>query len=83
MVVAMDTPNTLVTAKGLKADVFLAGHTKFFGMEEKRARLTAGEADAFVDPAALSEHVARTEEAFLETLEATRPAAASGSRPCL
>ncbi|MEQ9400637.1 MAG: subclass B3 metallo-beta-lactamase [Longimicrobiales bacterium] len=36
-----------------EADVFLANHGQFFGLEEKAAARRAGDEDAFVDPGAL------------------------------
>jgi metallo-beta-lactamase class B len=44
--------------------VFLANHDNFFGLKEKRERLLAGDANAFVDPAELQDFNTRMEQAF-------------------
>ncbi|WP_353256335.1 subclass B3 metallo-beta-lactamase [Hyphomonas sp.] len=48
----------------IQADVFLANHDSFFGFKEKRERLLAGDANAFVDAAELQTFNTEMEEAF-------------------
>jgi metallo-beta-lactamase class B len=48
----------------IQADVFLANHDNFFGLTEKRERLLAGDANAFVDPAELQAFNTEMEQAF-------------------
>ena len=50
--------------RALKADVFLGNQDMFFGLHEKRARQTAGNANAFVDPGALQAFDTDLEAAF-------------------
>jgi metallo-beta-lactamase class B len=48
----------------IQADVFLANHDSFFGLKEKRERLLAGDANAFVDATELQTFNTEMEEAF-------------------
>jgi metallo-beta-lactamase class B len=48
----------------MRADVFLANHPNFFDFDAKRARLLAGDADAFVDAKALAAFNTRMRDAF-------------------
>lgn len=56
-------------AKLLKADIFLANHDNFFDLHEKRAKLAAGDANAFVDPDEMARFNAAMEQAFEEKLK--------------
>lgn len=59
----------------MKADVFLAPHAEQFGLAEKRARLQAGKAEAFVDPTELQAVVAASKAAFETALARQKEAA--------
>jgi metallo-beta-lactamase class B len=61
---AGDFRQSFAKLKRLTADVYVTFHTGFFDMEEKRARLAAGDAGAFIDPAELQRRVAAAEAAF-------------------
>jgi metallo-beta-lactamase class B len=61
---AGDFRATFATLRGLKADVFLNFHPAAFGFDDKRARLVAGNALAFVDPGELRRRVDDAEAAF-------------------
>ena len=65
---AADFRASFAKLKRLKADVFVTFHTGFFDMEEKRRRLAAGEADAFIDPGELARRVATAEASFEKEL---------------
>lgn len=67
---------TFARVRKMHADVFLANHDNFFDLEGKRARLKAGDANAFVDPAELQAFNARMEKAFEEELAEQQKAAA-------
>lgn len=54
--------STFTRVREMRADVFLGNHENFFGLETRRARQRAGDANAFVDANALS--------AFNDDLEA-------------
>jgi metallo-beta-lactamase class B len=58
-----------------EADVFLVNHGMLFGLEEKRARQIAGDADAFVDASALAAFNTRMEAAFEAELARQQAAA--------
>ena len=73
---ASDFETTFARLAALRADIFLAGHTGSFGFAEKRARLAAGDAFAFVDAAELAAQLARARAAFEEELARQRSAAA-------
>jgi metallo-beta-lactamase class B len=64
---AADFRATFARLRALKADVFLAFHPEFFGLDGKRARL-AGDARAFVDSGELGRQVDRAEGGFDEEL---------------
>jgi len=55
---------TFEKVRTIEADVFLANHDNFFGLKDKRARLLAGDANAFVDPAELMAFNSAMEKAF-------------------
>jgi metallo-beta-lactamase class B len=55
---------TFEKVRTLEADVFLANDDSFFGLAEQRARLEAGDANAFVDAGELQAFNTRMEEAF-------------------
>lgn len=50
--------------KAIDADVFLVNHPSFAHMEDKRERLKAGDANAFVNPVEFQTFVARSERDF-------------------
>ena len=68
-----DYQKTFATLKTLPCEVFVAAHGGFFNMHEKRAKLDAGQADAFVDPAGCKAFFARTEAAFEAELKKQNP----------
>jgi metallo-beta-lactamase class B len=55
---------TFEKVRTLEADIFLANHDNFFDLAEKRARLAAGDANAFVDAEELQAFNITMEEAF-------------------
>ena len=60
---------TFAKLRAMKADVLLAPHDNFFDLEARRARQIAGDANAFVDPAALGQLNDEMEKAFEAELE--------------
>jgi metallo-beta-lactamase class B len=66
--IAADYQRTFETLHSLSADVFLAPHSSLFRWEEKRARLDAGHADAFVDAGELQRFVKSSENEFRQEL---------------
>jgi metallo-beta-lactamase class B len=77
--IAEDFARAFELLESLTPDIFLAAHTGFFAMEEKRARLgRPGSENPFVDPEGYRAHVAEKKRTFDETLarqRAERPAA--------
>ena len=71
---AADFRATFARLRTTEADVFLGFHPFTFGMEEKRRKLAAGDADAFVDPAELERQVDAAEKAFNAELKRQRAA---------
>lgn len=55
--------------RAMKADIFLANHDSFFDLHVKRAKLKAGDANAFVDPGELGRFNDAMEKAFIIELE--------------
>lgn len=71
--IAEDFAHAFEVLESLTPDVFLAAHTGFFGLEEKRARLgRAGAENPFVDPGAYRAHVAAKKRAFLDEIARQR-----------
>ncbi len=60
--------STFAKVRAIKADIFLANHDNFFGLQDKRARQIAGNANAFVNSAELQSFNAEMETAFNATL---------------
>lgn len=56
--------STFARVRMLQGDVFLGNHENFFDLDARRERLRAGDANAFVDPAALQAFNAELEAAF-------------------
>jgi hypothetical protein len=51
--------------EGLKPDIFVSGHSGFFGLKEKRARMTKDNpAEALVDREGLQKLIAERRKAF-------------------
>lgn len=61
---ASDFRATFAKLKTMQADVFLGFHPAQFDLAEKRAKLEAGDAEAFVDPGELKRRVDAAEAAF-------------------
>jgi metallo-beta-lactamase class B len=62
--------------RALPCDVFLASHSRFYGMPEKYAKLKEGGPNPFIDPAGYHAHLDLQEKNFKETLAAQQQAAA-------
>ena len=75
--IAEDFARSFEVLESLKPDVFLGGHTGFFRMEEKRARLGQGGPHPFVDPEGFRAHVAARKRAFEEQRDKERAATSS------
>jgi metallo-beta-lactamase class B len=61
---AADFRRTFARLRMVKADVFLNFHAEGFGLERKRARRLAGDANAFVDPKELPTQLDAAAKAF-------------------
>jgi len=61
--------------KSLPCDVFLGAHGSYYEMEAKHARLNAGGANPYVDPAGYKDYVLEREAAFLSELQKQTAAA--------
>jgi len=55
--------------KSLPCDVFLGAHGGYYSMETKHARLNAGGANPYIDPAGYKNYVLEREAAFLSELQ--------------
>lgn len=66
---ARDFRATYAKLRGMQVDVFLAFHGGAFDLDAKRARLLAGDADAFVDPGELKRRVDAAENGFEKELK--------------
>jgi metallo-beta-lactamase class B len=63
-----DYRKTFARAKEMKADVLLAPHPEMYGMAEKRAKITEGAPNPFVNPGEFNAYAATLEKAFEENL---------------
>jgi metallo-beta-lactamase class B len=68
--IASDYVKCFQVLRGLPCDIFLGAHGAYFGLDEKLARLSAGRANPFVDPAGYRAFVDERERAFQEALRA-------------
>jgi len=68
-----DYEKSFATWKKLPCEVFIASHGQFFNMHAKKAKLDAGQADAFVDPAGCKAFYAKAEAAFRAELKKQNP----------
>lgn len=68
-----DYEKSFATWKTLPCEVFIASHGSMFDMHEKRARLDAGQAEAFVDPAGCRKFVDAAEARFKAELRKQNP----------
>ena len=76
--IAEDFAHSFEVLESLTPDVFLAAHTGFFALDDKRARLKKdGGENPFVDLAAYREHVAAKKRAFLEEVARQRAGGAT------
>jgi metallo-beta-lactamase class B len=64
--IADDYARAFAVLESLAPDVFLGGHTRFFDLEGKRARLKQGGPNPFVDPEHFRAYVAAGKRAFEE-----------------
>lgn len=66
--IVTDYEHSFRKLRALSSDVFLAPHPFFFGLEEKRKRMTEAASNPFVDPAELRRFVENSEREFRSTL---------------
>jgi metallo-beta-lactamase class B len=67
--------------RGLPCDVLLGPHASFFQQDERRARIAEGAPNPFIDPAAYTTYLDRSEQAFRAHLEKERVAPAAAATP--
>lgn len=77
--IVTDYERTFPALRALTADVFLAPHPMQFQMAAKRARMSAGAPNPFVDPTELRRHVDRSEQQFRDALAREKQDAASAA----
>ncbi len=73
--IAADYERSFKILRDLPCDLYLGAHGSMFGLEEKAARLRAGDRRAFVDPAGFRSFVEKSEKRFHELLAEARAAA--------
>ncbi len=67
--IASDYEHSFRVLEKLPCDVFLAGHTGFFHMQEKLARIKPGAPNPFIDPAEYSRFVDESKQDFERKLQ--------------
>jgi metallo-beta-lactamase class B len=67
--IAADYEHSYATWKALPCDIFLASHGQFYGLKEKRAAMTAGGPNPFVDPAGCTAFFEKGEASFRAELK--------------
>ena len=71
---ADDYERSFRVLRALPCDVMLGPHASFFQQDERRARMTDGAPNPFIDPAACGAYLDRSEQAFRAHLEKERAA---------
>ena len=66
--IVQDYEQTFRVLKSLPVDVFLGAHGDYYGMDGKYAKMKAGGANPFIDPAGYKAYVANREAAFRKNL---------------
>jgi len=66
--IAADYRRSFDTLAKLPCDVFLAPHPGFFHMDDKRAKLSAGGPNPFIDPGEMRAYVERSRQDFERAL---------------
>jgi metallo-beta-lactamase class B len=66
--IVQDYEKTFQVLKSLPVDVFLGAHGDYYGMPAKYAKLKAGGANPFIDPAGYKAYIANREAAFRKNL---------------
>jgi metallo-beta-lactamase class B len=66
--IAGDYVKTFALLKTLPVDLFLGAHGAYFNLKDKLAKMSAGGANVFVDPAGYKAYVAEREQAFEKEL---------------
>ena len=67
--IVTDYQRTFDRFRRSEADVFLSSHPSAFGMAEKRAKMKAGAANPFVDPAEMKRFMEKAEQVFRAELK--------------
>jgi len=75
--IVQDYEKTFQVLKSLPVDVFLGAHGDYYGMPAKYAKLKAGGANPFIDPAGYKAYIANREAAFRKNLAAQQ----AGGKP--
>jgi len=70
--IAHDFARTFRVLKALRCDIFLGAHGSYYDMEAKYAKLKAGQANPFVDPAGYRAYIDDREQAYRKILEQQR-----------
>lgn len=74
--IATDFTRTFATLKSLPCDVFLGAHGRYYGLQEKMARMQKHEpGNPFIDPQGYREYLDKAEANFKQALEAQQKAA--------
>ena len=66
--IVTDYRKTFARAKDMKVDILLAPHPEMYKMQEKRAKLTDGAPNPFVNPGEFNTYAATLEKAFEDAL---------------
>ena len=66
--IVADYKKTFARARDMKVDVLLAPHPEMYKMAEKRAKLTDGGPNPFVNPGEFNAYAATLEKAFEDAL---------------
>jgi metallo-beta-lactamase class B len=64
-----DFEHAFATFPTLPCDVFLGAHGRYFNLNEKYAKLQAGDKNAFIDPDGYQAYVAKAKQAFERELQ--------------
>jgi metallo-beta-lactamase class B len=78
--IRQDFEKSFATWASLPCDVFLGAHGRYFNLQEKYARLQAGDRNAFIDPQGYKNYIARAKQDYERILKQQLDAAGSAAK---
>jgi metallo-beta-lactamase class B len=77
--IRQDFEKSFATWTSLPCDIFLGAHGRYFNLQEKYARLQAGDRNAFIDPQGYKDYIVRAKQDYERVLQKQLDAAGSAA----